>query len=397
MLKLYKLKDYNFPLMFLLILISAIGVILVGSADSSLQSRQLMGVILGFILMVMLSLIDYSWILHFYWVIYLISIMLLVLVRLFGKTALGAARWINIGGFQFQPTELCKILLILFFAMYFMHHEKDLNSWKTIFRALILLAFPLFLILSQPDLKNTITMSIVFALMYFGAGLSYRKIGIMLAVIVPIALVLLFLIVKTDLHIVDDYQKNRIMTFLSSEDSEEYSDSKMQQQNSIMAIGSGQLTGKGLNNTDLSANSGNFISEIQNDFIFAVAGEELGFAGSAFIILLLFLIILLCFKAGKEAKDLSGTLVCYGMGSLISIQSFINICVATGLLPNTGTPLPFVSYGLTSLVSLYIGMGIVMNISLQRKKYFNYGGKYVYTGETFKPEYTGNAFEKKSS
>ncbi|MCI6638523.1 MAG: FtsW/RodA/SpoVE family cell cycle protein, partial [Lachnospiraceae bacterium] len=354
MLKLYKLKDYNFLLMFLLIVISLIGVVLVGSADPTLRSRQLMGFLLGLVLMVVISLIDYSWILHFYWIIYVINILLLIMVRLFGTTALGAARWINIGGFQFQPTELCKILIILFFSMYFMNHEKDLNTWKTIFRCLILLAFPLFLILSQPDLKNTITMTIVFALMYFGAGLSYKKIGIILAVIVPIVLVMFFLIVKTDLHIVDDYQKNRIMTFLSSDDSEEYSDSKMQQQNSIMAIGSGQVTGKGLNNTELSANSGNFISEIQNDFIFAVAGEELGFIGSAFIVVLLFLIILLCFKTGKEAKDLSGTLVCYGMGSLIAIQSFINICVATGLLPNTGTPLPFVSYGLTSLISLYI-------------------------------------------
>lgn len=386
MLKLYKLKDYNFMLMLLLIIISSIGVVLVGSADPTLRSRQLMGFLMGLALMIAISLIDYSWILHFYWIIYIINILLLIMVRLFGTTALGAARWINIGGFQFQPTELCKIMMILFFSMYFMNHEENLNSWKTVFRSIILLAFPLFLILSQPDLKNTITMTIVFALMYFGAGLSYKKIGIILAVIIPVVLVMFLLIVKTDLHIVDDYQKDRIMTFLSSDDSEEYSDSKMQQQNSIMAIGSGQVTGKGLNNTDLSANSGNFISEIQNDFIFAVAGEELGFIGSAIIVILLFLIILLCFLAGRAAKDLSGTLVCYGMGCLIAIQSFINICVATGLLPNTGTPLPFVSYGLTSLISLYIGMGVVMNISLQRKKYFDYGGKYVYTGETFKPD-----------
>ena len=370
MLKLYKLKDYNFLLMFLLIVISLIGVVLVGSADPTLRSRQLMGFLLGLVLMVVISLIDYSWILHFYWIIYVINILLLIMVRLFGTTALGAARWINIGGFQFQPTELCKILIILFFSMYFMNHEKDLNTWKTIFRCLILLAFPLFLILSQPDLKNTITMTIVFALMYFGAGLSYKKIGIILAVIVPIVLVMFFLIVKTDLHIVDDYQKNRIMTFLSSDDSEEYSDSKMQQQNSIMAIGSGQLTGKGLNTSTIATvKDANFISEQQTDFIFSVIGEELGFVGSVIIIAILLLIVLQCIHVARNAKDTKGMLIAAGMGCLIAYQTFINVGVATGVIPNTGLPLPFISYGLSSLISISIGIGVVLNVSMQKTSY----------------------------
>ena len=128
------------------------------------------------------------------------------------------------------------------------------------------------------------------------------------------------------------------------------------------------MTGKGLNNSDVSsANKGNFIPEIQTDFIFAVAGEELGFIGSAGIIILLLLIILECLFTGRRAKDLSGTIICTGMAALIAFQSFINIGVATGILPNTGTPLPFVSNGLSSLVSLYIGIGFVLNVSLQNK------------------------------
>lgn len=136
-----------------------------------------------------------------------------------------------------------------------------------------------------------------------------------------------------------------------------------------MAIGSGKLTGKGLNNNEVAtANKGNFVSESQTDFIFSVAGEELGFLGCTAIILLIFLIIYECMRTGRRAKDLSGSLICYGMASLIAVQSFINICVATGLGPNTGTPLPFVSYGLSSMVSLYIGMGLVLNVSLQKNR-----------------------------
>ena len=128
------------------------------------------------------------------------------------------------------------------------------------------------------------------------------------------------------------------------------------------------LTGKGLNNSDVSsANKGNFIPEVQTDFIFAVAGEELGFLGSAGIIILLLLIVLECLITSRKAKDLSGKLLCCGIASIVAIQSFINIGVATRMLPNTGTPLPFVSYGLTSLVSLYIGMGMVLNVGLQTR------------------------------
>lgn len=152
-------------------------------------------------------------------------------------------------------------------------------------------------------------------------------------------------------------------------ENEEYADDIAQQENSKIAIGSGQLTGKGLDNNEVSsANKGNFVSQIQTDFIFAVAGEELGFIGCCCIVGLLLLIIFECVFVGRRAKDLSGKLICCGVGSVIGLQSFINICVATGLMPNTGTPLPFVSYGLTSIVSLYIGMGLVLNVGLQKSK-----------------------------
>ena len=148
------------------------------------------------------------------------------------------------------------------------------------------------------------------------------------------------------------------------------SDAAYQQNNSEMAIGSGQLMGKGLdNNTTTSVKNGNFILEPQTDFIFAIIGEELGFIGSCIVIALLLLIVIQCILIGVRAQDISGRIICCGIGGLIGFQSFINIGVATNMLPNTGVPLPFVSYGLTSLVSLYIGIGFVLNIGLQPKKY----------------------------
>ncbi|OYO51489.1 hypothetical protein CG709_19445 [Lachnotalea glycerini] len=175
------------------------------------------------------------------------------------------------------------------------------------------------------------------------------------------------IILQPGQKIIEGYQAKRILAWLQPE---LYYDLVYQQTNSKIAIGSGQLFGKGLNNNIISSvKNGNFISEAQTDFIFAVAGEELGFIGGCVIIVLLALIAWECIRIGKNAKDLSGTLICCGMAALVTCQSFVNICVATGLMPNTGIPLPFISYGLTSLLSLFIGMGFVLNVGLQPKKY----------------------------
>lgn len=366
MIRQYKLQDYNFRLIIVLMALTSMGVLLVGSADPSLQKKQFLGMVLGLIVMVIVSLIDFSWILNFSWIMYGGNILLLLLVKVMGTDANGAQRWLSIGGFQFQPTELAKIILILFFAKFFMDHEEDLNTLRTLVKAVVLIAIPLSLILSQPDLKNTITVAILFCIMIYVAGLSYKIIGRILLIAVPMAIVFLFIVVQPDQKLIKDYQRDRIMAFLNSED-DAYSDDVLQQENSVTAIGSGQLTGKGLNNNEVaSANKGNFVSENQTDFIFSVAGEELGFIGCTAILLMLFLVILECIRVSLRAKDASGKLICCGIASLVGIQTFINIAVVTKILPNTGTPLPFVSYGLTSIVSLYIGMGLVLNVGLQK-------------------------------
>ena len=367
MFKNYRLRDYDFKLILYLCAVTVIGILVIGSAQEGYEKRQLVGFIAGLFLMILLSLFDYSVFLKLYWVFYAVTIVLLLLVRFFGHTVNNAKRWVEIAGIQFQPSEAAKILLILFYAQYMMKRREKISSLKNILLMLILLAPPLYLIYKQPDLSTSILIMLVFATLLYVGGLSYRVIFGFLVVAVPIGVIFLTLVLQPDQKIIKDYQQTRILAWLNPE---EYSTAEgYQQDNSKMAIGSGQLTGKGLDNQDISSvKNGNFISEPQTDFIFAVVGEELGFVGSMAIVILLLLITLECLMIARKAKDAAGMLIAAGMAALVGFQSFMNIAVATGLMPNTGIPLPFVSYGLTSLLSLYVGMGIVLNIRLQAER-----------------------------
>ena len=370
MIKQYKLRFYNFRLVLFLLLVSGIGVELVGTARQDLQTKQLAGVILGVTIMLILSLIDYSWILNFQWIMYGFNIVMLLGVRLFGDSANGAARWIDLGFIRFQPTELTKIIIILFFAKFFMDHEDDLNTLKTLVQAAVLLIIPLVLVYSQPDMKNTITIAVMFCILIYIAGLSYKIIGGSILIAIPLLIIFLSIVVQPDQNLIKDYQRDRIMSFLYPEN-EEYSDNVEQQNNSKTAIASGELIGKRLSKEEntASVNKGNFVAENQTDFIFAVAGEEYGFIGCSAIVILLFLIASECVRMSLRAKDQAGKIICCGVGTIVALQAFLNISVATGIAPNTGTPLPFVSYGLTSLVSMFIGMGFVLNVGLQGRAY----------------------------
>lgn len=372
MFKQYKLKDYHFQLILYLVLLTVIGIAVIGSAEESVQKKQIIGFMAGLVIMVILSLLDYSVLLKLSWIYYIGSVGLLVLVQTsLGDSANNSQRWIEIAGIRFQPSELAKITLILFFSYFFCKYQEKINKIWLLALSFILVGVPLFLIYKQPDTSTMIVTAFIFVVLLFIAGLSYKIVLTVLGIAIPIAIVGITYLLSHAEELIDKgfYQMKRIMSWLDPTNPL-YTDSALQQQNSIMAIGSGQLWGKGLgNDAATSAKNANFIIEPQTDFIFAVAGEELGFVGTAVIILLLFLIVMECILIGRKAKDLSGRLICCGMASLIGFQSFVNICVATGLMPNTGVTLPFVSYGLTSLMTLYIGMGFVLNVGLQPLKY----------------------------
>ena len=367
MFKHYRLRDYDFKLIILVLAVSIIGVIAIGSAKESLQTKQLVGVLLGVVLMVVVSLFDYTMLLKLYWLMYAANLVLLLAVIFLGDEGGGAQRWLEFGSFRFQPSETAKIILILFFAQFIMKHKEKFNTFKYIMLCIVLAAIPWVLIFEQPDLSTSIVFLLVFCTVMFVGGLSYKIILGVLAVCVPAFVIFIGIIMQPDSDILEDYQKTRILAFINPE--EYASEEAYQQINSITAIGSGQFDGKGYKTNEISSvKNGNYISEPQTDFIFAVIGEEFGFKGSCVVIFLLMFISLECFSVASRAKDLAGTIIAGGMGGLVAFQSFINIGVATFILPNTGLPLPFVSYGLTSLWSLYIGMGFVLNVRLQCKR-----------------------------
>ena len=366
----YHIKDYKFGLIISVVAISVIGIMMVGSAKPDFMTKQIMGVILGFGAMVVVSLIDYKWIMNFYWILYVINLILLIAVKIpgLGHSANGAQRWINLGFMQLQPSDLTKILLIIFFARFFSDRELKISSPKVIIQSVALLIPSLILIVTQPNLSTTICIAALFCALIFLAGLNYKFVGTVLAITIPAVAIFLAVAVQPNQPFLHDYQQDRILAWLEPE---KYADDESYQQlNSVMAIGSGQLSGKGYNNdATTSVKNGNFVSEPQTDFIFAIIGEELGFVGCCGVIFLLLLIVIQCILIGLKAKDTGGRIICGGVAALIGIQSFINISVATLILPNTGLSLPFVSYGLTSVVCFFMGIGLVLNVGLQPNKY----------------------------
>lgn len=366
MFKKYQLKSYNFRLLIILMITALYGIVVINSANPEYTLRQCFGLVLAVSLMLFISFVDYNWILRYYWVWYVINIIFLVLVKVAGKSSHGAKRWIQVMGFQFQPSELSKLILILVTAKLVSMYKDRINDWRFLIILACVLGLPLLLIASQPDLSTTILTFIILFTIVFCAGLSYKTIGIAVLVIVPVMVGSLFYISNENnkVFFLKDYQRDRIVSFLHPEENDA---GVYQQEYAVKAIGSGQLSGKGLDNDDpTSMKNANYIAEAHTDFIFAVIGEELGFAGCMAAIILLSAIVIECIITAVRAKNFAGRLICCGVAAYIGFQAFINLGVVTQILPNTGLPLPFFSYGLTSLLVLMMSMGIVLNISLQR-------------------------------
>ena len=366
----YNFRNYNFRLILYMIALSVLGVLVIRSAtnmDESMVNRQIFGVVIGLTAAIGLSLLDYHRIMSLGGLVYAGCLALLAAVFLWGNNVNNAKRWIVLPGIgQIQPSEFVKIGLIVFFSWYFMKYQEKLNQPSTVAAAAALFLFSAYLVFAQPNLSTSLVMVVIVAGIVFASGISYRWIAGTLAVVIPVGATFIYLLMNGMIPFIKEYQAGRILAWINPE---KYEQSYYQQANSITAIGSGQLTGKGLYNTTIaSVKNGNFLSEEQTDFIFAVIGEELGFVGCMIVIILILLIVYECLLTAARAKDLGGRLICAGMATLIAFQSFANIAVATGVFPNTGLPLPFISFGSSSLISIFLGMGLVLNIGLQRER-----------------------------
>ncbi|WP_194609123.1 FtsW/RodA/SpoVE family cell cycle protein [Clostridium vitabionis] len=365
----YHFQNYRLRLLVYILALSGIGLLAVRSAaeqDSSLFMKQAVGVGLSLAVCLAVSLVDYHRLVRYAVPIYGICIGLLGLVLILGINHKGAVRWLKLGPVQIQPSEFVKIGMVLFFAWFLERCQDTINRPVTILKMMVLCGIPLAMVFKQPNLSTTIVITVMLLCMIYSAGISYRWIGGALIVGIPTVSAVLYLALQDKLPFLHQYQVQRILArFFDS--GGQYADINRQQNNSIMAIGSGQLRGKGLfNNTLASVKNGNFLSEESTDFIFAIIGEEMGFVGCMLVIALYAAAVFECLWIGAHAEDRTGKLICTGMASLLAFQSFANIAVATGIFPNTGLPLPFISSGISSMLSMFIGMGIVLNIGLQR-------------------------------
>jgi rod shape determining protein RodA len=365
-LKRYDFKRYNIPLLILVFILGLIGAYLIKQVQAegeNLFLKQLVGVAGGIVIALILSLIDYHFICNFYIILYIINIVLLVLVKLIGKTINYAQRWVVIGPIQFQPSELSKIILILFLATVFTIYRSKINNFILIGLSIIAIAIPVLFILDQPNLSTSMIILFIFAIMLFTAGLSWKIILPVLIIGIPTILGLFWYIQQDYQVLLNDYQQERVLSILHPD---EYPETMFQQDNSELSIGSGQLYGKIFDESDKRNYDSIPISE--SDFIFSVAGEEFGFIGCCFILVLYGIIIYICLTTARKAPDYMGMLISVGIASMFMFQVFVNIGVATAFLPNTGVPLPFLSYGLSSLISGMIAVGLILNIRLQPKR-----------------------------
>ncbi len=373
MLSEYNFRNFNFRLLFYVLVLNGIGIAVIASAENGQQSyinRQLIGLFGGLMIAVVLSLLNYRYVLRCSSLIYLGCVVILLAVILAGKlggAGTGSRRWIDLPVIgRFQPSEFVKIGLIIFFSWFLQKYQEKIDQPSTLFLLAAFAAIPLLLILKQPDLSTSIVIIFTILCLIYTAGISYKWILFAAAVTIPGVALIVYLSQLGLMPFLEGYQVKRILAFINPG---KYAELNLQQDNSKMAIGSGQLYGKGLfNNTSVSVKNGNFLSEEHTDFIFSVIGEEMGFVGSMIVLVLLLLFVFECFRMAAKARDMAGKLLCTGVGTLVGFQAFTNIAVATGIFPNTGLPLPFISYGVSSLVSLYIGIGIVLNVGLQQNK-----------------------------
>ena len=378
------LSNLNFKIIIYALILSIIGIFMVHSATQNeavtgmftTTQKQILGMIIGLVIMLILTCIDYHKLIKYSIVFYVISMALLIYVKYINPLNISNAnRWMHLPGFgTIQPSEFSKVAVVLMAVFVLIRIQKHINNVLYLIGYFAVTGITVYLIYVEPDLSTS--MIIIFALsaMVFVTGISWKWVGGVLGVAAVFAGALLFCIYEPEQKtlnwfiendILQQYQVNRINSYFFPED---YPDQTRQQLNSVMAIGGGQLLGKGLNNSTYeSVKNGNFLSEEQCDFIFAVVGEELGFAGSAFIILIYLLLFIEGLRVAGRSPDLEGKLIASGFVTILLIQCFINMGVAMLLLPNTGTPLPFISAGMSSMISTYIMMGIMLNISMHRK------------------------------
>lgn len=378
----YNFKKYNFALLAVIFSLGGIGIYLIKilqDEDENLFEKQILGYVVCFIIAVFVSMVDYHFIGKMFIPLYLVSLGLLLICEfsnsypVYGWSHYEARRWIKIGGdpnagsantgFEFQPSELTKIIMIVFLAKLFELCQKKIKKVWVFFLASFLMAIPTFLIFIQTDFSTSVVLFLMFITVIFVAGISYKILVPFIISVIIVAIGLFWYVQQDYQGFLEYYQQERILSMLYPD---EYPDQQYQQANAATAIKSGGMIGKTLTGDD-SFRGTNYVPVVESDFIFSAIAEEFGFIGSCVVIFLFALLIFTIIRIALRARDFLGRMIAIGIGTLLMFQVFFNIGVVTSLLPNTGIPLPFVSSGLSSLLSGMLMIGILLNISMQPK------------------------------
>ncbi len=306
---------------------------------------------------VLATAFDYRWLKTFAWPLYVLQLGLLGGTLAFGTGVGGSSRWVSLLGLQFQFSELAKILMIVILANYMASRHGRMGSLWSILGACALTGPPLVLVLLQPDLGTSLVFGAVLVGMLFMSGASLRWLGAM-AMGVVAALPFIWT------YVLRDYQKERLTSFLDP--LADIRGAGYQLYQSQIAVGSGGWFGKGLTNS--TQNQLDFLPVQTTDFVFAILAEELGFIGGMVVIGLFMALIWRVIAVGWRSRDPFGTMFAVGIGSMLLFQLFVNIGMVIGIMPITGIPLPFITHGGASLVSIAVGLGILESINIRQGK-----------------------------
>jgi len=360
--RLSSFRDFDWVLLGFVLVLSVISVLEIKSATvhtkfHGFDQKQLGFLAVGLVLMFLISMIDYHRLIDIVHWAYGISILSLIAVLTVGTKVLGARRWIRVPGGHFQPSEWIKLVLIVAVARYFWGLAGRELTWKDIGKAFALVCIPMLMVLKQPDLGTSLTYLPILACGLFLGGIRFKQAAIIL-------LVIGFLIGgawKTG-KFLKPYQKARLTSFINPDNDPQGSGYQIRQ--SLIAVGSGGIWGKGANKG--TQTQGDFLPIPYTDFIFAAFCEEHGFIGALGVILLYFLILMRLIQNAQTASDLPGTYIIMGVVAVIIFQIAVNIGMVVGLMPVTGIPLPLMSYGGSSILFTFLALGIVMNVRMRR-------------------------------
>ncbi len=355
-------RDFDWVLMGFVLVICGLGVLEIHSATAHTKfagadRRQLYWIAGGLVGMFLVSLVNYQMLLERVHWMYIVAVASLMTVLIFGHKYLGAKRWVKLpGGNHFQPSEWVKLILILAVAKYFADLQQRELSWSDFVKAGAIVGMPMLMVLAQPDLGTALTYLPIAVMGLFLGGVSWKQ-GLIVALLAGIGVGMVFFTPKV--HILKPYQKQRLTNFMEPDADPQGSGYQLKQ--SEIAVGSGGLWGgKG------SQTHGAFLPVPQTDFIFAAFSEEHGFVGALGVLLLYFVVLMRLTQNAQTAPDRAGTFLVMGVVAVLAFHILVNIGMVLGKMPVTGIPLPLMSYGGSSVLFMFLALGMVMNVRMRR-------------------------------